>query len=79
MKNLNKDILELSEKYKDYTAQNLSKLIKIKSLSLEEKEVQLELKRQMEEADFELPRGIGYEPLVVVSWLFHSAPALDKV
>ncbi|MBI9039620.1 MAG: YgeY family selenium metabolism-linked hydrolase [Bacteroidales bacterium] len=53
MENLNKKILKLSEKYKDYTAQNLSKLIKIKSLSLQEKEVQLELKRQMEEADFD--------------------------
>lgn len=46
-------IKELSEKYKDYTALNLSKLVKIKSLSLQEKEVQLELKRQMEEAGFD--------------------------
>ena len=45
-------IKELSEKYADYTAQNLSKLVKIKSLSLGEKDVQLELKRQMEEAGF---------------------------
>ena len=40
-------IKELSEKYSDYTAQNLSKLVKIKSLSTQEKDVQLELKRQM--------------------------------
>jgi len=46
-------IRELSEKYTDYTAANLSKLVQIKSLSLGEKEVQLELKRQMEEAGFE--------------------------
>ena len=46
-------INELAEKYRDYTAENLSKLVKIKSLSKEEKDVQLELKRQMEEAGFD--------------------------
>jgi len=46
-------IRELSVKYTDYTAQNLSKLVKIKSLSLQEKDVQLELKHQMEEAGFD--------------------------
>jgi putative selenium metabolism hydrolase len=46
-------INELSDKYHDYTANNLSKLIKIKSLSTQEKDVQLELKRQMEEAGFD--------------------------
>ncbi len=40
----------LSEKYRDYTADNLSKLVQIKSLSKGEKEVQLELKRQLLEA-----------------------------
>lgn len=51
----------LSEKYRDYTVQNLSKLIQIKSLSCQEKEVQLELKRQMEEAGFDEVRidGLG--------------------
>lgn len=51
----------LAEKYKDYTANNLSKLIKIKSTSMNEKEVQLELKRQMEEAGFDEVRidGLG--------------------
>jgi len=53
MAEIAKKINELAEKYKDYTAQNLSKLIKIKSLSLQEKDVQLELKRQMEEAGFD--------------------------
>ncbi len=48
-----KKILELAEKYRDYTAENLSKLIKIKSLSGGEKHVMLELKRQMEEAGFD--------------------------
>ncbi|MDD3859741.1 MAG: M20/M25/M40 family metallo-hydrolase, partial [Bacteroidales bacterium] len=43
----------LSEKYKDYTAKNLSDLVKIKSLSTQEKEVQLKLKQQMEEAGFD--------------------------
>ncbi len=46
-------INSLSEKYRDYTASNLSKLVKIKSLSKEEKDAQLELKRQMEEAGFD--------------------------
>ena len=46
-------IRELSEKYSDYTANNLSKIVKIKSLSTGEKEVCLELKRQMEEAGFD--------------------------
>lgn len=61
MEAIYKKIKELSEKYSDYTAQNLSKLIKIKSLSAQEKEVQLELKRQMEEAGFDEVRidGLG--------------------
>jgi acetylornithine deacetylase/succinyl-diaminopimelate desuccinylase-like protein len=53
MENMYAQINALSEKYRDYTAQNLSKLVKIKSLSLGEKEVVHELKRQMEEADFD--------------------------
>ena len=61
MKDRIQKIEELSRKYSDYTAQNLSKLIKIKSLSKEEKEVQEELKRQMEEAGFDEVRidGLG--------------------
>lgn len=46
-------IKELSEKYADYTARNLSRLVQIKSLSSKERQVQLELKRQMEEAGFD--------------------------
>jgi putative selenium metabolism hydrolase len=53
MKNIFSKINELSEKYKNYTAENLSKLVKIKSLSTQEKDVQIELKRQMEEAGFD--------------------------
>ncbi|MBN2638043.1 MAG: YgeY family selenium metabolism-linked hydrolase [Bacteroidales bacterium] len=53
MKDIFKKVQELSEKYRDYTATNLSKLVQIKSLSMQEKEVQLELKRQMEEAGFD--------------------------
>ncbi len=53
MEGVYQKISELAEKYRDYTAQNLSKLVKIKSLSMQEKEVQLELKRQMEEAGFD--------------------------
>jgi len=53
MDNIFQKINELSEKYRDYTAENLSKLVKIKSLSTQEKDVQLELKRQMVEAGFD--------------------------
>ncbi|MGE0090187.1 MAG: YgeY family selenium metabolism-linked hydrolase [Bacteroidales bacterium] len=53
MSDIYKRINELAEKYRNYTAKNLSKLVKIKSLSTQEKDVQLELKRQMEEAGFD--------------------------
>jgi len=61
MESIYPKIKELSEKYRDYTANNLSKLVKIKSISTQEKEVQLELKRQMEEAGFDEVRidGLG--------------------
>jgi len=54
-------ILELAEKYKDYTAKNLSELVRIKSLSTQEKDVQLALKKQMENAGFDEVRidGLG--------------------
>ncbi len=50
---LSKKILELSEKYKDYTAKNLSEMVKIKSLSLQEKDVCYKIKSMMEEAGFD--------------------------
>jgi len=53
MENMNKKILELADKYRDYTARNLSELVKIKSLSKDEALVQQELKKQMEEAGFD--------------------------
>ncbi len=61
MEEIYSKINALAEKYKDYTANNLSKLVKIKSTSMNEKEVQLELKRQMEEAGFDEVRidGLG--------------------
>ncbi|MDP2422946.1 MAG: M20/M25/M40 family metallo-hydrolase, partial [Bacteroidales bacterium] len=46
-------IKRAAENYRDFTANNLAKLVRIKSLSANEKEVQLELKRQMEEAGFD--------------------------
>ncbi len=54
-------INELADKYRDYTAKNLSKLVQIQSESMGEKLVQLELKRQMEEAGFDEVRidGLG--------------------
>jgi putative selenium metabolism hydrolase len=61
MENIYLKINELSERYRNYTASNLSKLVQIKSLSTQEKNVQTELKRQMEEADFDEVRidGLG--------------------
>lgn len=51
----------LAEKYRNYTAENLSKLIKHKSLSLKEESVQLELMKQMQEAGFDevIMDGLG--------------------
>lgn len=48
-----KQILEKAQSYRDYTAQNLSKLVQIKSLSCKEKDVVNEIKRMMEEANFD--------------------------
>jgi putative selenium metabolism hydrolase len=53
MQNIYLKINELSEKWRDYTANNLSRLVSIKSLSTKEEEVQLELVRQMNEAGFD--------------------------
>jgi putative selenium metabolism hydrolase len=53
MENIYLKINELSERYRNYTASDLSKLVQIKSLSTQEKNVQTELKRQMEEAGFD--------------------------
>ncbi len=50
---LAKQILEKAESYKDYTAENLSKITKIKSLSGEEKAVVNLIKGMMEEAGFD--------------------------
>ena len=52
-KNDYQKIQQLAEQYASYTAENLSKLVQIKSLSAQEKDVQLELKRQMEAAGFD--------------------------
>ncbi len=51
--NVTEKILEKAEEYKNYTAQNLSEMIKIKSLSLQEKEVCQLIKGQMEAAGFD--------------------------
>lgn len=47
------EILTAADKYKDYTAENLSRLIQRKSLSTQEKDVAEELYRQMNEAGFD--------------------------
>ncbi|NVO21120.1 MAG: YgeY family selenium metabolism-linked hydrolase [Bacteroidetes bacterium] len=74
MENTMLKINELASKYADYTAENLSKLIKIKSLSLGEKAVAEELKRQMLEAGFDEARidGLGN----VVGKIGHGARIL---
>ena len=61
MDNLFQRIKTDAEKYRDYTAINLSELIKVKSLSCEEEQVQLVLKKQMEGAGFDEVRidGLG--------------------
>ena len=46
-------ILTLAEKHRDYTAENLAKLVRIKGLSLGEEKVCAELQRQMQEAGFD--------------------------
>ena len=51
--NLSKTILNKAEEYSNYTANNLSKLIKIKSLSGQEEGVAKALKQMMEEAGFD--------------------------
>lgn len=67
-------ISELSEKYRDYTAENLSRLVKIKSLSGEEQKVQEEIMLLMQQAGFDEvvmdPLGnvlgrIGYGPVIL--------------
>jgi len=58
---LAKTILKKAEEYSSYTANNLSKLIKIKSLSGEEEGVAKALKQMMEESGFDDARidGLG--------------------
>ncbi len=54
------NINALAEKYRDYTATNLSKLVQIQSVSLHEEQVQHELVRQMHEAGFDEVRIDGF-------------------
>ncbi|MFZ1291382.1 MAG: YgeY family selenium metabolism-linked hydrolase [Melioribacteraceae bacterium] len=51
--NIADEILKKAEAYKDYTAKNLSEMIKIKSLSLHEKGVAEKIKIMMEQAGFD--------------------------
>jgi len=54
-------IKEKASVYQNYTAENLSKLVQLKSLSAKEEKVQLELMSQMKEAGFDEVRmdGLG--------------------
>lgn len=53
MDSIYEKIKDLAGKYRDYTASNLSRLVRIKATSGKERDVQAELKRQMEEAGFD--------------------------
>ena len=46
-------INELAETHRDYTARNLSELVRIKSISLQEEQVQKQLMQQMQDAGFD--------------------------
>ena len=61
MKKTAEKILALAEKFRDDTAANLSRLVRIRSLSGGEKEMAAELKRQMAAAGFDSVRldGLG--------------------
>jgi acetylornithine deacetylase/succinyl-diaminopimelate desuccinylase-like protein len=50
---MDKKILELAAKYRDYTAENLSKLVKVKSYSSQEEDVCRLIVTLLEEAGFE--------------------------
>jgi putative selenium metabolism hydrolase len=66
-------ILELSEQYRTYTAENLSEIVKIKSLSGDEKDVQYEIMRQMGEAGFD---EVTMDPLGNVLGRIGSGPVI---
>jgi putative selenium metabolism hydrolase len=53
MENTAAKVLQLAEQYRDHTAQNLSRLVRIKSLTGQEGEVAAELKKQMADAGFD--------------------------
>jgi putative selenium metabolism hydrolase len=56
-----KQILNKAKQYENYTSENLSKLIKKKSLSTKEEDVVLEIKQMMDDANFDEVRidGLG--------------------
>lgn len=51
--NITEEILKKAEEYQNYTTKNLSEMIKVKSLSLQEKEVCKKIKVMMEDAGFD--------------------------
>ncbi len=59
-----KKIYALAEKYRDYTAQILSDIVKVRSLSGEEEKVQKILKKYMEDAGFDEVRFDGLGNLI---------------
>ena len=58
---LSETIYDKAKEYADYTAKNLSTLIRHKSLSCQEKEVASEIKKMMEKAGFDKVKidGLG--------------------
>jgi putative selenium metabolism hydrolase len=61
MDKISEKVLQLAEGYRDYSAQNLSRLVRIKSLTGGEGEAAAELKKQMHDAGFDDVRldGLG--------------------
>jgi putative selenium metabolism hydrolase len=57
-------IISLSEKYRDYTLANLSRLVRIRSLSCQEESLMLELRRMMQEAGIQDPHTDGLGNLI---------------
>ena len=57
-------ILSLAEKYRDFTVSNLSRLVRIRSLSCEEEAVMLAVKQMMQEAGIKDVRTDGLGNLI---------------
>ncbi len=71
-----RQINQLAGQYRDYTAENLGRIVRIRSLSGEEKDVQEEVVRQMTAAGFD---EVGMDPLGNVIGRIGSGPLILAV